>query len=346
MILQVIAVHAFTQESHMDDAVAKLEDLDNAVRSKEPSSMDAAVELATLFSCICARQPRALQICVHMLEHAAKRAAAIATDAKCAVVYCQLGHTLMLQGAMQYERSMKAFREATRRDPNNAAALEGMILCQCYEGAVEDAESQIELLTVMHSPEELGFEFAYLQSLLLRGKKDKKKEHLHALMVCRDMFLQRSASSRSSEDLPATAGTKTYLDTFQSLLSGNPDFAMLLATDFFSHMEATTSIAASLPSTNSLLQSGNALKGQLLQQQEAASASPAAPAMTLAGDAGMDGMSAGSPTKGGGPGEAAGDSLTAGIEISKAVQLGLDLLQSVSPIRQLIIIGIILQFPC
>jgi hypothetical protein len=52
---------------------------------------------------------------------------------------------------VQFERSLKAFREATRRDPNNAQALEGMILCQICEGAVEDAESQIELLTLMHS---------------------------------------------------------------------------------------------------------------------------------------------------------------------------------------------------
>ena len=331
----MIAVHAFTQESLVHEAVQKLEDLDAAMKNKEASSVDLAVEVAALFSSVCARQPRALQLCARLLERAGKQAAATATDAQCAVVYCQLGHTLILQGSMQYERAMKAFREATRRDPNNASALEGMILCQLYEGAVEDAESQIELLTLMHGPEELGYEFAYLQSLLLRGKKDKKIEHLRALTVCRDMFMSRKEGSSKNVELEQSHGPKTYLNTFQSLLNTSPDFAMLLATDFFTHMEATTSLASHIPSTNSLLQGAGGFKGQmnLLQQDATAAAGGAGNnaglGMTLVGDAGLDSTGPGSPMKGGAPGSA-GDSLTAGVEISRAVQLGLDLLQSVS----------------
>jgi hypothetical protein len=96
----VIAVHAFTQESQPHDAVQKLEDLEVAMKSKEPSSIDSAVEAAALFSCLCGRQPRALQICVRMLERAAKQASTSASDAQCAVVYCKLGHALVLQGSM------------------------------------------------------------------------------------------------------------------------------------------------------------------------------------------------------------------------------------------------------
>jgi tetratricopeptide (TPR) repeat protein len=332
--LKVIAVHGFTQESHIHDAVQKLEDLENAVKDKEPNSIDTAVELAALFSNICARQPRALQISARLLERAAKNAAERAGDAKCAVLYCQLGNTLVLQGVAQYERAMKAFREATRRDPNNASALLGMILCQCYEGLMEDAESQIELLTVMHTPEDLGYEFSYLQSLLLRNRKDKKKEHLRALTVCRDMFLQHRDGGRKSGGVDVSLGVKTYLNSFQGLLMGSPDFTMLLATDFFLHMEATTSIAASLPSTNSLLQTGNALRGQLLQQ-EPTSAGAAGPnaglGMTLMADAGAfggDNFGPGSPTKGGSA-ATGGDGLASGVEITRAVQFGMDLLQMV-----------------
>lgn len=327
----MIAVHAFTQESMVHEAVQKLEDLDAAMKNKEPTSVTTAVEVAALFSSVCARQPRALQICARLLERAAKQAAASCTDAQCAVVYCQLGNTLILQGSMQFERAMKAFREATRRDPNNASALEGMILCQLYEGAVEDAESQIELLTLMHGPEELGYEFAYLQSLLLRGKKDRKVDHLRALTACRDMFTARREGSSKNIELEQTAGhgPKTYLNTFQNLLNASPDFAMLLATDFFSHMEATTSISSHIPSTNSLLQNG--FKGQMnLLQQEGTVAAGAGMGMTLVGDSGLDGAGPGSPMKGGGPSASGGDNLTAGVEITRAVQLGLDLLQSVS----------------
>jgi tetratricopeptide (TPR) repeat protein len=354
---QIIAVHAFTQESQPHDAVQKLEDLDAALKSKEASSISAAVEVAALFSCICARQPRSLQICVRLLERAAKQAASSATDAQCAVVYCYLGQTLMMQGAMQYERSMKAFREATRRDPNNAAALEGMILCQLYEGAVEDAESQIELLTLMHSAEELGHEFAYLRSFILRGKKEAKNQHIAALNSCKEMFLQQrrdttgnpiyssgSSSSSSSKggnskepepnELGQNKGLQTYLNTFQTLLSSNPDFTMLLATDFFGHMEATTSIASCIPSTNSLLQGGSVgvagLKGQLQEsnnnQNNNNQNNNNVGMMTLVGDTSGLTDIPGSPSKGG---ASSGDNLTAGVEISRAVQYGLELVQMV-----------------
>lgn len=333
-------MHAFTQESQIHDAVQKLEDLDAAMKAKEPGSIPSAVETAALFSSICARQPRALQICVRILERAAKQASSsgsTTSDAQVAAVYCQMGHVQILQGSMQFERAMKAFREATRRDPNNATALEGMILCQLYEGAVEDAESQIELLTLMHSTEELGYEFAYLQSLLLRGEKDAKAAHLQALTHCKDLFIRRKdKSGDKAGELGQNQGIKTYLDTFQNLLNSNPDFTMVLATDFFTHMEATSSISSYIPSTNSLLQGGG-FKGQMnLLQQDAATAAAGGGAagnggmgMTLVGEAVLEGSGPGSPTKGGGSGSNS-DNLTAGVEITRAVQMGLDLLQTVS----------------
>ncbi|KAJ1438327.1 hypothetical protein B484DRAFT_392369, partial [Ochromonadaceae sp. CCMP2298] len=329
--LKVIAVHAFTQESQTHDAVQKLGDLDEALRNKEPSAVDMAVEVAALFSCICARQPRALQICARLLERAAKQASTSSSDEMCSVVYCQLGHTLLLQGAVMFERSLKAFREATRRDPNNAQALEGMILCQLCEGAVEDAESQVELLTLMHAPEDLGYEFAYLQALLLRGRKDAKKEHLQALTHTRDLFLQQ----RESRGLETNniRRVKTHLHTFQSLLCGSPDFTMLLATDFFLHMEATSSISNYIPSTSSLLNTGGLGKSM----GEAAAPAPtyqvgggatlgtlAGGTLEVGGGGGNGGLNPGSPARG-----AAVDTLTAGLEISRAVQLGLDLLMMV-----------------
>eukprot|EP00600_Ochromonadales_sp_CCMP1393_P000361 CAMPEP_0174983574 /NCGR_PEP_ID=MMETSP0004_2-20121128/17217_1 /TAXON_ID=420556 /ORGANISM="Ochromonas sp., Strain CCMP1393" /LENGTH=551 /DNA_ID=CAMNT_0016235837 /DNA_START=1 /DNA_END=1653 /DNA_ORIENTATION=- len=284
--LKVIAVHAFTQESQPHDAVQKLEDLDSALQHREPSAIDirGAGRAVLLYLRTPAPGPTDLRA---VLERAAKQtvhsgggggSGGTSSDVRCAVVHCQLGHTLMLQGPMQYERSMKAFREATRRDQNNARALEGMILCQLYEGAVEDAESQIELLTLMHSPEDLGYEFAYLQSLLLRGKKEAKQEHLRALTHCRDTFIQQRElatggggdSGAPTELLLASRRVKTYLNSFQNLLCSNPDFTMSLATDFFLHMEATSTISSYIPSSSLLLNGGGGGTGKqlLLQQQE------------------------------------------------------------------------------
>jgi hypothetical protein len=145
------------------------------------------------------------------------------------------------------------------------------------------------------------------------------------------MFMSHKEGSSKNVELEQGHGPKTYMNTFQNLLGANPDFAMLLATDFFTHMEATTSISSHIPSTNSLLQSAGGFKGQmnLLQQDVATVAvNGGGMGMTLVGDVGLDGAGPGSPMKGGGP-SGGGDNLTAGVEISRAVQIGLDLLQSV-----------------
>lgn len=62
-------------------------------------------------------------------------------------------HVYMFEGPSQYEAAMTSFQEAARKDHSSVKALEGMIMCQLYEGLYDDAEGQIELLLVMHSPE-------------------------------------------------------------------------------------------------------------------------------------------------------------------------------------------------
>jgi tetratricopeptide repeat protein 21B len=169
--LKVIAVHAFTQESQPHDAVQKLEDLDAALATLEPSSscsVACSLELPRLFSVICCRQPRALQICVRMLEKVLKHRGG---DPE---VLSLLGHIHIMQGAGMFEKAMKVFRAATKRDEGNISALKGMILCQLCEGSYEDAEAQMELLNLMHGGSEdgntglIGHEFAYLQALLIK----------------------------------------------------------------------------------------------------------------------------------------------------------------------------------
>ena len=68
--VQIVAVHAFTQECQPHDSLQKLEDLDAAWSSQEPSSVQGPLASAELFSCICSRQQRALQIILRMLDRA------------------------------------------------------------------------------------------------------------------------------------------------------------------------------------------------------------------------------------------------------------------------------------
>ena len=71
--LKVIAVHAFLQEAQPQDAVSKLEDLEQVVAKIEPNAGHLNAEIGTLFSRICCRQPRALQLCSKLLQRAVRR---------------------------------------------------------------------------------------------------------------------------------------------------------------------------------------------------------------------------------------------------------------------------------
>ena len=99
-----------------------------------------------------------------------------------------------------FEKAMKCFREASKKDESagNIKALEGMILCQLLEGSVEDAEAQIELLTLMHGTEDLGFEFAYIQALLLRGKKLQHQQNTATASLNKNSDRENTAESAAS----------------------------------------------------------------------------------------------------------------------------------------------------
>ena len=288
--LKIIAVHAFTQEGHWDDAIQKFEDFDQALSQREPNNVPYAIETAVLFSNICCKQPRVLQICARALERlVSKKAAAnsLLSNETEARILCQLGYIQTMQGSGLFEKAMKCFREASKRDESagNIKALEGMILCQLLEGSVDDAEAQIELLTLMHGTEDLGYEFAYIQSLFMRGKRlqllaahahadpkddntvsqaeveNLKTQYVEALDNCRNQFLKQSADSGG-------IGADYYLQAFATLVRKSPDFSMVLAIDYLTFMEATNTSLYSLSSTSSA--SGGALQDQLNSQQPGA----------------------------------------------------------------------------
>lgn len=77
-----------------------------------------------------------------------------------------IGEILSLQGPSFVDKASNIFREATKRDPQNPAPLLGLIRLQIVEGAMDEAESQIELLGLMHNLEELGHEMLFIQALL------------------------------------------------------------------------------------------------------------------------------------------------------------------------------------
>lgn len=252
--LSTIAVHAFTQESQPHDALSKFEDLVRVLQEREPTSVTLAVETAALFSSICARQPRALQMCAKLLEKAKKHSR---DDEECAKLLVQLGHVHVLQGILAYESAMSVFKEASKLDPNSVAALEGMILCQLSEGLFEDAEGQIELLAVMHSVDELSPEFYYLKAMLAKyhmseleksnaragheGNASHENLHLACLNDCRERFLARVSSQPDHLVLCSNAGggvVSARFSPFNYLIANSSDFLMCMAVDYLGYTDS------------------------------------------------------------------------------------------------------------
>ena len=165
----------------------------------------------------------------------------------------------LMQGPNEYPSAMRAFREASKKDPDSVQGLLGMVRCQLLEGAVEDAEGQIELLTVMHNPEDLGAEFALLQAMMARlGPKDTKK-HLKLLNDCKDLFENRYLRSNS----PSAWSGEELLEDY---VLKSPDFLLSLSTEYLMHIESaiTTSVFGSMKSSSGEVstlddESGNAI---------------------------------------------------------------------------------------
>jgi tetratricopeptide repeat protein 21B len=180
-----VAVHSFTQLSGEDND--KFDQVVANIKNKERNGAHVLCDAAQLFSNVCSRNPRVLERCHEMLDMA------IALQPTESRYYIELGRVCILQG--QYHSASRMFKDASRRDPQSVAALEGMILCQLYDGMVEDAEAQSELLLVMqgsdHSVDFPSPEFLYIQGILAFRKQRDMALNLEKLLDCRKKYLSR-----------------------------------------------------------------------------------------------------------------------------------------------------------
>lgn len=228
--LKILAVHAFTQEALPEDAMQKCEDFEAALNALESSSAVLCASAGSLFSRICCRHPRALQLCERLLDRAARLAP---TDSS---ILCELGNVMNMQG--QYKTAMRHYREASKRDGSNSAAVEGTVLSLILDGEVADAEAQMELLLVMqNSPDDASPKQLYLEALLARlGSAKDRALHMDKLLLCRKLFTEASAA----ELRPGSEPLEEYIAT-------DPDFTMVLAEEFLVHMDTPVPLLFTSP---------------------------------------------------------------------------------------------------
>lgn len=238
--LKVVAVHAYTQESQLDDAFLKFEDYYHSIKEREPNNAPVHCSCAQLFSRISCRQSAAISVCQGMLEHA------INLEGNNAKYYCELGHVFVLNG--QYQSAIKMFKESSKKDSQSFTALEGMILCQLLDGLLDDAEAQIELLGVMHGSDDvLTAEYAYLQALLAQRKGRNMPLHLEKLEECRRLFFSRISFVRRN----------IFIKPLDELITMDPDFMLQLGVSYMAHLEAPLTASAGASSTGESLASSS-----------------------------------------------------------------------------------------
>ena len=330
----------YTQESQPHDALQKLEDLEQALNRNEPNSPELSFELASLFSRICARQPRALQIVYKLMDKVCR----FHTSPEETIRYlCELGNICLLQG--QVEKAMKAFQSASKQDHGSVLALQGMIQCQVVEGHYEDAEAQIELFHVMHGgagdgAESMSAEFSFYQATLALSEKkgpetdaDRKAKHLMLLERTKKIYLNRLAMVTSS-----------YVPPLQQLAILDPDFLLQLSVGYQTHIEAPLPNAFS---TRPNVDAGDGEDGEGGGDAGAPSGATMmtmgtmgggggggtmatlAGGLTMMGTTRLSGTTGGARTgaSGGSGGRRGSQTSSAHIEIPPAVQSGMDLLK-------------------
>eukprot|EP01041_Mallomonas_annulata_P001871 gene1871-3629_t len=221
--LKVVTVHAFTQEYNPNISLQKLEELERVLNKQEPMAVGMYLEYVSLFSRISCRHPRALTICAAMMDHAYEIAP---TNIN---VLIERAHVQILIG--NFSQATRQYRDISKRS-DDVTAIEGMVICQIYEGQMDDAEAQIELILAMHSEEDLSPEFKYLQAVIaLRSRRDLREHERH-------LDDSKILTDRKYDQL--TAG---WVEPLQEMVHQNPDFLLQLAVSYLAHLESPLPLA-------------------------------------------------------------------------------------------------------
>lgn len=283
--LFILLIHAFSQDGDMNDALLKLDDLDKVLVSHYPSSKICHLTVAIIVTQICCRNNRAIKICCDMLERILNHNSTIHKQDQ-AKILTELGRIKLLLGPAGCQAAIGFFREALKKDDSDSIfALLGMIQGQIVEGEIDDAEAQLELLTVMHEKEELGVEYLFVNALLAKKSnsnleavpdaegdestsrissktanaisKQKEQRHLQFLNEC----CQQLIPDLNWDDKDPYQLRPVHIVTSRSQLIDplyvkyatiNPDMLLMLALEYLSYQETYTPANIFLPNSHSI----------------------------------------------------------------------------------------------
>ncbi|XP_065054055.1 tetratricopeptide repeat protein 21B-like isoform X1 [Rhopilema esculentum] len=147
------------------EAVDRISDLIQTLDRVEPSNPYLHCSLAKGFSRVCGRNSMILQQTLTMLDRAKSSSSSSKAD-----VMNEIGYQTILLG--RHKDALKHYKQAMKIDESSVPALTGIIHCQILEGALDDAEQQLEFLSEIQESIGKSTDILFLSALLAlkRGK--------------------------------------------------------------------------------------------------------------------------------------------------------------------------------
>ena len=138
----------------------------------ETESSNAYLQAKTsqLFARLSRQSKDILHFSVRLMAHACD------IDASCSSYYAELGFQRCLLGA--YSDASKDFQHAIELDEANISALYGSIRVQILTGNLDDAEQQIEFLSLVQDNKQSHPEMLFVKALLAKHRGDSKNHIL------------------------------------------------------------------------------------------------------------------------------------------------------------------------
>lgn len=188
-----------------------IETLFRSIQEQEHDNASIHFSTSRLFARLSGRKRDVLQYTIKMMKVCCDM------EPMNSKFYSELAFQYRLEG--NYGTALDTYRDASKYDESNVDAIYGSIYCQIMQGSLEDAEQQLEFLSVVQDgATQPSSDMLFMQALLANRKEKDGARHLDLLADTLD------ARRREHKGSPPNGILEEYVQF-------NPDFMVELAKE-------------------------------------------------------------------------------------------------------------------
>jgi len=211
--LRMTVLYLLCRESRHPVAAKRLQDLIESIDRHEPRNAELYCNVSKPFARLSGRNPLILSLTLALVDRARK----LVPDS--ADYITEYAYQQVMSGDVP--GAIKSYRQATKVDETSITALYGMIKCQILEGALDDAEQQLEFLNEIQVSTGKTVDLAFLTALLAwRKYKDLDNQ-------------ARNLDEAVKLHMEALQNMPLLYDYFTQF---NPDWMIEIAKEFLVHV--------------------------------------------------------------------------------------------------------------